>query len=58
MIVRKILDNPDLIDDFDFFNDYKDTLHWLKGFCNNPKVEGILIRLKDAFFTYLDRSRQ
>ena len=29
MIVRAILLNPDLADNFDYFNDYDDTVRWL-----------------------------
>ncbi len=29
MIVRELLDNPSLIENFDFFNDYFDTKWWL-----------------------------
>ena len=29
MIVREIVDNPKLIETFDFFNDAKDTIKWL-----------------------------
>jgi len=29
MIVRSMLEDPDL--PIDFFNDYKDTIHWLTG---------------------------
>lgn len=30
MIVREIEQNPELLDSFDWFNDYKDTLRWAK----------------------------
>lgn len=28
MIVREIAENQELLDDFDWFNDYKDTRQW------------------------------
>lgn len=31
MIVRGILENPSLADNFDYFNDYHDTMGWLLG---------------------------
>lgn len=45
MIVREILQNPNLADDFDFFNDYKDTMAWLKR-C--PGAGEIVAKLKRA----------
>lgn len=29
MIIREILDHPELIESFDFFNNSKDTINWL-----------------------------
>lgn len=28
MIIREIADSPELLDDFDWFNDYDDTRRW------------------------------
>ncbi len=47
MIVREILDNPDMI--FDYFNDSKDTIRWLesmKGRCDEDKRQAALLKLK------------
>ena len=30
MIIREIVDHPELIETFDFFNDTKDTIQYLK----------------------------
>jgi hypothetical protein len=30
MIVRAILDRPEIADNFDHFNDHRDTLFWLR----------------------------
>lgn len=32
MIVRDVLKHPELLDNFDWFNDGKDTIQWLHGF--------------------------
>ena len=31
MIVRRIIEAPELLDEFDHFNDYNDTIRWLRG---------------------------
>ena len=31
MIVRTILDIPELAEDFDYFNDFANTMDWLSG---------------------------
>lgn len=31
MIVREVLTSPELMENFDHFNDYKDTMNWLAG---------------------------
>lgn len=56
MIVREILDNPDLASSFNFFNDYKDTLYWLKSLRHVPEAESVIIRLKDAYFAHLNQT--
>lgn len=40
MIVREILDKPELIDDFDFFNDAIDTARWLRSIPGYSSLEG------------------
>lgn len=31
MIRRAVLNNPAVLDNFDWFNDYRDTFNWLTG---------------------------
>jgi tRNA-dihydrouridine synthase len=38
MIVRAILDNPELIEKFDWFNDGDNTINWLKWMRNNSEM--------------------
>lgn len=46
MIVREIKTNTDeVLENFDFFNDYWDTLHWAKYNCKPEIVE----KLKAAY---------
>jgi len=33
MIIREIKENPNILENFDWFNDYKDTLSWAKRNC-------------------------
>ena len=48
MIVREIKDDTDrVISDFDWFNDYKDTLAWCKN--NHPDIA---IKLKTGYQTF------
>ena len=45
MIVRAILNDPEKIcKNFDYFNDYKDTMQWLKNLSNSEeKITAIFI---------------
>ncbi len=50
MIVREILTMPELLDDFDYFNDSKDTLLWLNIIISNapnPEVKQKYLNLKE-----------
>jgi phage regulator Rha-like protein len=45
MIVKEILERPELINRFDFFNDATDTIAWLRDL-NTPKAKEIARQLK------------
>lgn len=48
MIVRAILENPQLADGFDYFNDHDDTAIWLRcfrGTAKEPQANEALQRL-------------
>lgn len=50
MIVREILTMPELLDDFDYFNDDKDTLLWLNimiSNATNPELKQQYLNLKE-----------
>ncbi len=47
MIVREILASPELITNFDFFNDTKDTVSWLRG-VNTPESMALAVELSAA----------
>lgn len=53
MIVREIKQNPEIIDNFDWFNDYKDTRSWAVGSC--PEL---LSRLDEAYEKWCDKIRE
>lgn len=52
MIVRAILEHPELIETFDFFNDVCDTQAWLAGL-NTPQAWDVHERLTRAYRRYL-----
>jgi len=43
MIVREVLRNQTLLDNFDWFNDGDDTIRWLRGFEGDNKQEATRI---------------
>ena len=45
MIVRAVLDHPELVDKFDYFNDTSDTLRFLRS-VNTPESLAIAARLE------------
>ena len=50
MIVREILTMPELLDDFDYFNDSKDTLLWLNimiSNATNPETKHQYLNIKE-----------
>lgn len=50
MIVREIKENPDeVLDFFDFFNDYDDTFSWAKHNCDQETVD----KLQNGFKLWL-----
>lgn len=51
MIVREILENPSLIDNFDWFNDGKDTIHFLKG-CFTPEATKLAEQMESKLQLY------
>jgi hypothetical protein len=51
VIVREVVDNPDLIDTFDHFNDYGDTRRWLEW---QGASSELLERLDAAHEKWLD----
>lgn len=54
MIVREILNDPSLIERFDFANDTKDTLHWLR-MLDTPEADAISDRLREAATKWADK---
>lgn len=53
MIVREILSDPNIIDNFDFFNDASDTLSFLRH-VNSPESIEIAGRLDVAYRSWLN----
>ena len=53
MIVRSVIDNSDAIDRFDYFNDAKDTIDWLRG----RKRFDLAERLQKRLDEYRERRR-
>jgi hypothetical protein len=51
MIVREILKQPELIKQFDFFNDAKDTINWLKH-VGTPEAVECAKKLQEADDAY------
>lgn len=49
MIVRAVLVNPLLADNFDFFNDYSDTLRWLESLPKDDLRDQAIERLERAY---------
>jgi hypothetical protein len=41
MIVRAVLDNPSLIERFDWFNDGKDTIWWLRWIMKSDEAKAL-----------------
>jgi len=41
MIVRAVLDNPSLIERFDWFNDGKDTIGWLRWIMKSDEAKAL-----------------
>lgn len=58
MIVRAILKNPDLADNFDYFNDFRDTLTWLymqRRMNPSPECDVAIHRLEQGHANYLEK---
>jgi hypothetical protein len=51
MIVREILQDPSLIERFDFFNDAENTLGWLRRI-DTPEAREVETKLRAAFEQY------
>lgn len=50
MIVREILNNPQLIDTFDFFNDFDDTIAWLdRAVQRHPEAAEVAAKLRTNY---------
>ena len=58
MIIREIINYPVLLDDdFDFFNNYKDTKRWLEVQLSNTQY--VLDKLEDAYQEkHINKSKQ
>jgi len=56
MIVREVLTNPELINDFDFFNDTKDTVSWLNGI-GTPEAKVRSKKLQEADHAHWKKAR-
>lgn len=56
MIVRAIAKNPEIADNFDYFNDYKDTAAWLRVHVGLHPDDAIaaeaMRRLRNGFEAY------
>jgi hypothetical protein len=50
MIVRAVLQNPELIEHFDWFNDGKDTINWLK---RDPENAKLIARMEEKYNAWL-----
>jgi len=56
MIVREVLTNPELINDFDFFNDTKDTVNWL-NWIGTPEAKAVSKKLQGADHAHWKKAR-
>lgn len=54
MIVREILKDPKLLENFDFFNDYDDTARWLRGLATTDAAQRAF-ELRARHQTWIDR---
>ena len=52
MIDRAILEHPELIVNFDYFNDAENTIAWLRNQIGSPKAIAIADRLAEGFETF------
>lgn len=53
MIVRDVLSNPELLNNFDWFNDTDDTINWLLG-AGSEHAE-LISKLKTGQTTYITK---
>lgn len=56
MICRHIVNNPEAIKEFDFFNDYDDTKSWLRGFRGKKEKETEEL-LDKEYLAWLEKRR-
>lgn len=54
MIIRELKNNPELINNFDFFNDYKDT----KAYLIRNNLNKLLAKLEKGHKKWLDKRRK
>ncbi len=55
MIIREVLQNPELVHNFDYFNDFNDTVKWLHHPCqpNAAKCTELIQKLTEAHGKWL-----
>jgi hypothetical protein len=52
MIRRDVIENPNVIETMDLFNDGKDTLNWLKGKNISNQFSELINRLNEKITSY------
>ncbi len=50
MIVREIVKNSEIINNFDWFNDYTDTINWLE--CSSQNQSDLIQKMKAAYIIW------
>jgi len=59
MIVRAVLQNPSLIESFDWFNDGKDTIGWLRWIMKSDEAVALADKMEARLQLYLkERTEQ
>jgi hypothetical protein len=56
MIVRAVLNDPSRIESFDWFNDGKDTIGWLRWIMKSPEATELADKMETRLQLYLNRS--
>lgn len=57
MIVREVIKNPSLIDNFDYFNDSEDTINWLKSIKLESKTAEDKNKIQELINKIEDKTR-